>query len=137
MVEAVSMVREGTAPRVAQDEDQATYEGWCRAEDVVIDWDRPVGKIYDPVRGADPSPGAGTLLDGKGVRFYRAQKREGDEGRAPGEVVEITDEGFRVGAADGSLLIGRVQPEGERKVAASEWAESVGLSPGMRFGSLS
>ena len=30
-----------------------------------------------------------------------------------------------------------LQAKGERKVAASEWAESVGLSPGMRLGSLS
>ncbi len=36
MAEAVELVRAGNAPRVTQDETDATYEGWCRARVVVI-----------------------------------------------------------------------------------------------------
>ena len=40
VVESVGMVRDGSAPKIDQDHSQATYEGWCRAEDVVIDWNK-------------------------------------------------------------------------------------------------
>jgi methionyl-tRNA formyltransferase len=135
MVEAVGMVKDGSAPRLAQDESQATYEGWCRAEDVVIDWAKPIREIYNLVKGGDPSPGANTTLNGDRIGFYRAGTREDHGDGAPGEVVEISSEGFEVAAEGGTLLIGRVQPESSRKLAAAEWAESAGLTIGARFGS--
>ena len=65
MVEAVILVRDGAAPRAAQDESQATYEGWCKAEDIVIDWSGPAAEVYNLIRGGDPSPGAGQHLRGE------------------------------------------------------------------------
>ena len=135
MVEAVGLVRDGAAPRIDQDHSQATYEGWCRADDVVIDWTKPAGDIYNLIRGGDPSPGANTTLDGETVAFFRASKTDGDTGKPAGEVLEVTSEGFTVAADGGAITIGRVQPGRERKVMAPEWTERVGLNPGARFGS--
>ena len=134
MVEALDIVKSGTAPRVPQDESQATYEGWCRGRDVIVDWSRPIGDVYNLIRGSDPSPGAGTTHRGAKVRLFKAASRRADTGRTPGEVTEVSDVGFEVAAPGGSLLIRRVQPERAGKVGASEWAESVGLAPGDRFG---
>ncbi len=134
MVEAVQMVRNGSAPRIDQDDSQATYEGWCRAEDVAIDWSAPVDQIYDMVRGSDPSPGANTTLDGAPVSFFRARKIEGETGSPPGQVVEVSAEGFTVAASGGAIFVGRVQPQGGRKVMAPEWVQQVRLDPGAKFG---
>ena len=78
MVESVGMVRNGDAPKIVQDDSQATYEGWCRADDAIIDWSKPVGEIYNLIRGSDPSPGAGTTFDGKKIQFFRASSADGD-----------------------------------------------------------
>ena len=78
MVESVDMVKAGTAPRIEQNHDDATYEGWCRAEDVIIDWGKPVGEIYNMIRGSDPSPGAGTTFGETGMRFFRASKADSE-----------------------------------------------------------
>ena len=134
MVEAVDMVKAGTAPRIEQNHDDATYEGWCRAEDVVIDWDKSVGEIYNLIRGSDPSPGSGSTFGDDSVRFFRASRSDSDAGGAPGEVTEITDDGFRIAANGGSIFVGRVQQGRQRKVNASEWIEAVGLKVGDRFG---
>ena len=134
MVEAVDMVKAGTAPRIEQNHDDATYEGWCRAEDVVIDWDKSVGEIYNMIRGSDPSPGSGSTFGDDSVRFFRASRSDSDAGGAPGEVTEITDDGFRIAANGGSIFVGRVQQGRQRKVNASEWIEAVGLKVGDRFG---
>ena len=135
LVEAVGLARSGGAPKIAQDHSQATYEGWCRAEDVAIDWSQPVGDVYNMIRGGDPSPGANSTLDGETVSFFRASKTDGETGGAePGEVVEVNENGFAVAANGGSVFVGRVQPVGGRKVMAPEWTDAVGLKPGARFG---
>jgi methionyl-tRNA formyltransferase len=134
MVEAVTMVRNGTAPRLPQDESQATYEGWCKAEDIVIDWSRPAAEIYNLIRGGDPSPGAGSTFEGENIRFYRARRGDQTTGEPAGWVTEVSADGFGVAAAGGAIFVQRVQPEGSRKIMASEWIESVGLQPGARFG---
>ncbi len=134
MVEAVDMVKAGTAPRIEQNHDDATYEGWCRAEDVVIDWNKPVGEVYNLIRGSDPSPGSGSTFGDDSVRFFRASKSDSDAGGAPGEITEITDDGFRIAANGGSIFVSRVQQGRQRKVNAPEWIEAVGLKVGDRFG---
>ncbi len=134
MVEAVGLVKAGQAPRIVQDEAQATYEGWCKPENALIDWNRPVAEVYNLIRGTDPSPGAGTTFGGSKIGLFRASRRDGDPERPPGEVSELTDDGFAVAAMGGSIFVGRVQPEGSRKVMAPEWVESVNLRQGVRFG---
>lgn len=135
LVEAVGLARAGKAPRIVQDESQATYEGWCRAEDVAIDWSRPVGEVYNMIRGADPTPGANSTLGGDAVSFFRARKTDGGAaGASPGEVAEVGENGFTVAANGGSIFVGRVQPAGGPKVMAPEWMAAVGLKPGARFG---
>ena len=134
MVEAVELVKEGKAPKLLQDESKATYEGWCKAEDAIIDWSKPVADVYNLVRGADPSPGAGTTFGGSAIQLFRASRRDIGTRQPPGEVTEVTDDGFAVAAEGGSIFVGRVQAEGSRKVMAPEWTESVNLKPGARFG---
>ena len=134
MIESVEMLRNGTAPRLQQDESQASYEGWCRAEHCIVDWGKPMAETYNLIRGGDPSPGAGTTHSGETLQLYSASKSEENTGADPGVVVEVADEGVRVAAPGGSLLIGRLRPQGGGKVAAHDWAASAGVSAGDRFG---
>jgi len=133
MLEAVDLVRAGTAPRIPQDEAQATYEGWCRAEDVRIDWSRPAASIYALIRGANPQPGAWTELHGKRVQVFETHRVPKGSGAEPGTVVSIDTDGMRVAAGDGDLLIERVRTSGS-KAAAAELVDLLGLAPGMRLG---
>lgn len=134
MVESVTMVRHGAAPRLEQDESQATYEGWCRAEHCIVDWGKPIGETYNLIRGADPSPGAGTTHAGAVLQLFKASKTEGETGGTPGSILEITQDGIRVAATGGSLLITRVKAKGAAKAAAQEWAASAGVGAGDRLG---
>ena len=134
VAEAVDLVRAGNAPRVPQDETAATYEGWCRARDVVIDWTRPGQEIYNLVRGSDPQPGANTTFGGGKVSFYNASLRESAAADEPGTVVAVDDSGIGVAVDGGVITVGRVRAAGAGKVGAGEYAAGAGLSPGSRFG---
>ncbi len=132
VLESVDLVREGRAPRIPQDESRATYEGWCTKDDVRIDWERPVGEVYNLIRGANPRPGAWTTRDGKALEIYDAAKIAEPSG-TPGEVTDVTAEGFTVAALGGQILVRRVRPEGADKIPASEFAAKGGAAKGARL----
>ena len=87
MVESVDLVREGRAPKLVQDEAQATYESWCRKADAEIDWSRPVADVYNLIRGANPQPGAWTTVGSEQVEVLDSERVDGDPGAPPGQVV--------------------------------------------------
>ena len=132
MLEAVDLVREGKAPRIAQDESQATYESWCRKADAEIDWSKPAAEVYNLIRGTDPQPGAWTVIGGNEVQIYDAAR--GDRSGASGTVLAVTEHGFEIAAADGSVLVQRVRPKGGKKMDAAEFAREAGLKEGGRLG---
>ena len=95
MAEAVDLVRDGGAPRIAQDESGATYESWCRADDVEIDWRKPVAEIYNLVRGSNPQPGAWTTHGGRKFQIFDALRVHG-AAEAPGQVAGVTGDASTV-----------------------------------------
>lgn len=134
LLEAVDMVRSGTAPTILQDESQATYESWCKREHVAIDWNRPIDEVWNLIRGADPQPGAWTTLQDEVLQLYEGRKLTGDAGGTPGEVVATDANGFTVAAQGGRIAIQRVRPADGRKVDAAAFVQSSGLGVGTRFG---
>jgi methionyl-tRNA formyltransferase len=134
LLEAVDLVRAGKAPKIVQDETQATYEGWCKAENVQLDWHKPLQEVWNLIRGADPQPGAWTTYDGATVQIYDAQKHVGITSGQPGEVTAVSEASFAVAAAGGQIEVLRVRPAGGQKISAAAFASSVGLRPGAQLG---
>jgi methionyl-tRNA formyltransferase len=134
MLESIELVRAGNPPRIAQDESKATYEGWCKAEDAVIDWSAPGRKVYDLVRGSNPQPGANTTFKGQRVSFYECSFSEGRQSATPGTVTGISGKVVSVAVKGGTLQLERARADGGAKVAAAEYAASAGVAEGSRFG---
>ncbi len=132
--EAVALIKAGKAPRIPQDESQATYDPICRDEHAGIVWSRPAQEVYNLIRGCDPQPGAHTLWHGEKIRLYDCRLRPLPQGN-PGEVLEVGPQGFLVAAQGGGILVGRVRPQrGDKKMGATEFATLAGLKPGSYLG---
>ena len=134
ILEAVDQVREGTAPRIPQNEADATYEGWCRKEQVEIDWNQPLESVGNLIRGADPQPGAWSTHGGQEVQIYDVLKQPGSTEGQPGEITTVDEEGFSVATPGGHLVVQRVRPAGGKKMAAGAFAQEADLHPGTRLG---
>ena len=134
MVEAVEMVKNGTAPKIEQDHSKATYEGWCRSSDVMIDWNSPGVEIYNLIRGSDPSPGANTLWNQKSIYLFNTSFESSDHDKPPGTVTKISDESFSLSVSGGIITIGRVKVDREAKIMAADFVKSHKLKIGDRFG---
>jgi len=132
IAESVALIREGRAPRIAQDEALATYEPLCNDKVARIDWARPASEVYNLIRGCDPQPGAYTFYQGKKVRLFETRKADAPKNAQPGEVTAVTEAGFAVAAANGAVRVGKVRTEEGKKDAAAFAAEA-GMKPGDRF----
>ena len=138
MLEAADLVYAGKHTETVQDESQASYEGWCRASESRIDWAKPVGQVYDLIRGCNPAPGAWTTLAGKKLYIFESRKtvfrRFADVAGKIGEVSAITEQGIRITAAGGDIEVQRVRHEDGKKVSAAEFARSAGVTTGTLLG---
>ena len=136
MLEGVDLVKAGKATKTVQNEADATYESWCTADDVAIDWSQPSATVHNLIRGADPQPGAWTMHNGKRLQIFDCARLDAPgqaSGGAPGEVAAIGEDGITVATGDGAILIKRVRGEGQ-KIAAADYAAESELGTGMRLG---
>jgi methionyl-tRNA formyltransferase len=138
MVEAADLVLAGNYTETAQDESQASYEGWCRVAEAKIDWAKPIDQVYNLVRGCNPAPGAWTTLDGKKLQLFDARKtlfrRFADVPGKIGEVTDVTPQSFKVTAQGGLIEVLKAKFEDGKKVSAGDLAQAAGIKPGTLLG---
>ncbi|MGQ9907270.1 MAG: methionyl-tRNA formyltransferase [Candidatus Flexifilum sp.] len=125
----------GTAPRIRQEHERATYTCKRLPEDNEIDWSADTGSIYNLIRAVTrPYPGAFTRFDGRKLIVWGARRLEVTPryvGRIPGRVVEIRrGEGVVVLTGDGALLLTTIQVEGDSPARADEIIDSLATTLG-------
>jgi len=134
IVESVVLIKNGKAPKLPQDDSLATYEPPCDDRVAAVDWSKPASDVYNLIRGCDPQPGAYSTIKDSRVRFYGARLLEPMAGKEPGEIVEIKEGEVVVALNGGALGIGKVRDAAGAKMGAAEFAKSVDLKVGMKFG---
>ncbi|WP_336492504.1 methionyl-tRNA formyltransferase [Methylobacterium nigriterrae] len=139
MLEAADLVVAGKHVEIAQDEEQASYEGWFRARESQINWASHVDHIYDIIRAANPAPGAWTTLNGAKLQIFDARKHLvrtiGAVKGKIGEVTEVGEQSIRVTAQGGQIEIFKLKAEGGKKLSAAEFAGCGAVSVGTILGS--
>jgi methionyl-tRNA formyltransferase len=139
MLDAADLVVAGKHKEMKQDEAQASYEGWCRANEVKVNWNNHVDFIHDTIRGGDPAPGAWTTIGGKKLQLFGSKKHlVRTFGAVKGKIGEITDigpESMRITAQGGQIEVSKVKPEEGKKVSAAEWAKGANIASGTILGS--
>ena len=122
-----------------QDESQASYEGWFRANESRIDWANHVDWIHNTIRGSDPAPGAWTTVGGKKLQLFGSRKHLvrtfGAVKGKIGEIAEVGPESIRITAQGGQIEVSKVKPEEGKKMSAAELGEDAGAGIGTLLGS--
>jgi methionyl-tRNA formyltransferase len=131
LVEVAEMVVAGMAPALAQYEPDAGYEGIIRAAESKVNWANYIGITYNLIRGCDPAPGAWTTHEGRKLFLYDSRKRIARtfsevKGKKIGQVVAQTSTGLVVLGQGGFIEIGRIRPDGGKKVPATDAGVAVG-----------
>jgi len=132
LVETLDGLANATLRPQSQDARSATPAPKVRPEDGAIDWSASAAQIVNLVRGLNPAPGAYTTFRGKRLKVWRAAIVPG--AAAPGEIVELGKDRFRVGARDGVVELLEVQLEGSKRLEADTFMRGHHPKPGEILG---
>lgn len=115
VVDALATGTAQAAPQIGEPSHAAKLE----LEDGRLLWDETAVRCYDRFRGVTPEPGAFTTINGERLKVLDAALRA-DEQMDVGEI-RGTEGGVLIGAAQGALLVSRLQPAGKGAMSAADW----------------
>ena len=139
MLEAADLVAAGKHKEIAQDESQASYEGWFRESEARIHWANHVDVIHNLIRGCDPAPGAWTLCNGVKLQLFDSRKEPvrtfGAVKGKIGEVLGLEDGRLAITAQGGRIHAGKAKLGDGKKLAAAELVSAGTIKAGQILGS--
>ncbi len=135
LLEALDQLEAGTAARIPQDNEKASYVKMLTKEMGEMDFTKSADRLERLIRGLNPWPGAYTFLEGKTLKLWRAETEKRDvTGAVPGEVIELREDALVVAAGDGALVIRELQLDGKKRMTAADFLRGRKLLPGVVLG---
>jgi methionyl-tRNA formyltransferase len=152
LVATLDSLEAGELHAVAQPAEGVSLAPKISVQDARIRWGIPALAVDRHIRGCTPAPGAWTTFRGERLKIHPVTvaagaagadiDRESAPGTASSEVpraalapgaIAPTKRTVRVGTASGAVLLGLVQPQGKKPMAAADWARGVRIDPGEQF----
>lgn len=135
LLKTIGSVEQGDYTLTPQDEQKVTLAPKLTKELGHISWRGRAQVIHNLVRGLLPWPTAYTFYQGKMLKILGASVVEDDfSSFSPGEVVEVSKEGFVVATGEGGLVVREVHLEASKKMDAHSFTVGHKLEAGFRFG---
>lgn len=128
VVDALDHIEDGDIGAIAQSEDAVSYAAKIAVEDARVRWDLPAFAIDRLIRGCTPKPGAWTTLAGLPVKLGPIAVTE-ESTLMPGTIA-VGKREVRVGTGTSDVLLGTVQPQGKKAMAAADWGRGLRLDDG-------
>jgi methionyl-tRNA formyltransferase len=122
---------------IPQDHEKATFAHNITREQEKIDWHKNGEEIYNQIRGLCPWPVAFTVLEGKNLKIWKAEKVVLTQNAAPGTIAGLQKDGILIGTGDNTAIkVTELQPAGKKKMTAAQFLNGIGahLTIGMKLG---
>jgi len=132
--EVLPHIKDGTAPRMAQDDSKATYYGGRRPRDGEIDWTKGSDEIRNLVRAVTrPYPGAFSYLGNRKCLLWTVTQVpcQADK-HGPGTIVSVDP--LVIACGKGAIRVDAGQPEDGVFMTGVQLAKERNLADGMKFG---
>ena len=131
-------IADGSAPRIPQDESQASYFGGRRPDDGALHWQRSAQQCCDLIRAVtQPFPGAFTYAGDRRIIVWEARPVPVPAGAEPRQAepgMVLSAEPFVVACGEGALEIRFGEAEGGVYRNGAQLAAELALVAGMRLG---
>lgn len=146
LLKALKQLEEGSAVRIPQDDEKATYVKVIDKEMGKLDFNEPAVKLERMVRGLNPWPSAYTFLDGKTLKLWKTEVeyaaanvsgtdlKSNYSDAAPGEIVELHKDSFVIKTGEGLLVVKELQLEGKKRMPADAFLRGYTIPVGTRLG---
>lgn len=126
LLETLPSILNGTNQRTKQDASLATYGFVIKREDEKLDFSKTQKDIYNRVRGLNSWPGAYCQFEGKIIKVWECYKTNNYFGdKIDGEITNIYKDGIGVKVSNGEIVLKIIQPEGKKKMLATDFANGM------------
>ncbi len=133
LVATMDALESGSLVAAPQPHDGISLAPKISVEDAAVDWDQPAVRVDRQVRACTPAPGAWTTHAGERLKLGPVSLLADDSSLAPGEL-GIEKNRVRVGTASHAVVLGEVQPQGKKAMAAPDWARGLRPDASSRLG---
>jgi len=121
VLKTVQAIESGNYHLQKQDDAQATKAPKLFRETCEIDFDQPVEKVHNFVRGLSPYPAAWTTLEDKQLKILRTHYKKADVEATPGTFRSDNKSWIKIAALDGWLVIEELQLQGRKRMKANDF----------------
>jgi len=121
VLKTVKAIESGEYKLQKQDDAQATKAPKLFRETCEINFDQPVEKVHNFVRGLSPYPAAWTTLEGKQLKILRAHYEKADVEAQPGTFHSDNKSWIKIAAVDGWLVVAELQLQGRKRMKTSDF----------------
>ncbi len=134
LLQALRQIREGTAPRIKQDDSLSCYAGMLTRDMGRIDWEKDAVSIERLIRGLNSWPSAYTSYENTTLKIWKAEVAEGKKSEIPGRIIHVDKTSFTVQTGNGALKILEVQIQGKKRMPVQAFLLGHTVRPGMTLG---
>ncbi|MDP3980585.1 MAG: methionyl-tRNA formyltransferase [Chlamydiota bacterium] len=131
LLSAVRLIEEGTAVRVKQQNDAATFAPKMTKKDGLINWHLSGREIANRIRGLHPWPIAYTIIplcgENRELRIFKAQWIREIPMHEAGTVLEASPQQLRIACSDGVILPLEVQLDSKKRMPIADFLRGTSI----------
>ena len=127
ILEVLDQIEKGTNPRIAQNEEEATFSYNLTKEDELVTFDKDARCVFNQIRGLNPNPGAYFMINGMKFKVFSSAISEKKHNKETGLITNVTKTSFDVTCTNNSLItISELVPEGKRLMSVRDFLNGAG-----------
>ncbi len=126
LLETLPSIIAKTAPRIPQNQEEATFAFTIKKEDEKIDFNKTKYVIHNQVRGLNAWPGAYAILKGKRLKVWTTRITDAYyPNKINGTICNLYSDGIGVKVENGEIVLTEIQVEGKPKMKASDYLNGI------------
>ena len=133
LADTIPHILDGSAVYTPQDDAESSYAPMIRKSDGLTDFSGSAAQEERKMRAFDPWPALYSYLNGKQIKFFRAEVLSGNSEEEPGTVIRVEKQSFDIQCGDGSLRILELQAQGKKRMNAGDFLRGNHLKAGDRL----
>ncbi|PTV99352.1 methionyl-tRNA formyltransferase [Halanaerobium saccharolyticum] len=135
LLKTLKDVKAGEAPRIPQDDSEATFAYKIDKSLGEIDWNQSAQDIHNLIRGVNPWPGAYSELNDDRIKIWKSSlSQQENSDYQPGTIIKADqDAGILVQTGDGILSIEKLQLPGAKRLKAADFLNGHQLEEKTKF----
>lgn len=130
----IDNLKQGDLPREKQIEEESSYAPIMDKSLGKVNWKNSAEDIYNLVRGVIPWPGAHTTINDDVMKIWGVKKSSKKTDKAPGMIIDVTQEGIYVATNDGVVVIDEIQMPNKKRMPVKEYLKGNKIELGIVLG---